>query len=245
MVMSFFEDINCVFARDPAAKNKFEVITCYPGVQALVIHRLTHKLWNIKLFWLARFISAFSRIITGIEIHPGAKIGRRLFIDHGMGVVIGETTEIGDDCTLYQGVTLGGVSWDKGKRHPSLKNNVVVGAGAKILGNIIIADGVKIGSNSVVVKSIDANNTAIGVPARLVKEQKRHFENINKVANEIGFDAYGMSKDAMSDPTISAINAILEHTKKIDSQIRKLSDKLGVPYTDKDIDANKLEIKDK
>ncbi len=243
--MSFFEDINCVFARDPAAKNKFEVITCYPGVQALIIHRFTHKLWNIKLFWLARFISAFSRIMTGIEIHPGAKIGRRLFIDHGMGVVIGETTEIGDDCTLYQGVTLGGVSWNEGKRHPTLKNNVVVGAGAKVLGNIVIANGVKIGSNSVVVKSIAENHTAIGVPARLVKEQKKHFQNINKTANEIGFEAYGMSKNAMDDPTTSAINAMLQHIKKLDLQVHKLSDKLDIHCPENGIDANKLEIEDK
>jgi len=126
------EDVNCVFDRDPAARSFFEVVTCYPGVHALLLHRMGHALWNFGWRWLARFISSFSRWLTGIEIHPGARIGHRFFIDHGMGVVIGETTEIGDDCTLYQGVTLGGTSWDKGKRHPTLHDNVVVGAGAKM-----------------------------------------------------------------------------------------------------------------
>jgi len=146
------EDITCVFDRDPAARNVFEILTSYPGIHAVLFHRLNHALWNLGLKWPARFFSAFARWLTGIEIHPGAKIGRRFFIDHGMGVVIGETAEIGDDCTLYQGVTLGGTSWNKGKRHPTLGNNVVIGAGAKVLGPFKVGDDARIGSNSVVVK---------------------------------------------------------------------------------------------
>ena len=137
------EDIRCVFDRDPAARTSFEVITTYPGVHALLLHRFAHVLWSLDLRWLARVVSTLSRWLTGIEIHPGAKIGRRFFIDHGMGVVIGETAEIGDDCTLYHGVTLGGTSWEKGKRHPTLKNNVVVGAGAKVLGPIVLEEGAR------------------------------------------------------------------------------------------------------
>ena len=132
------EDIKCVFERDPAARHTLEIITCYPGVHALLLHRLSHRLWNLRLKWIARLLSNLGRFLTGIEIHPGAKIGRRFFIDHGMGVVIGETSEIGDDCTLYHGVTLGGTSWKKGKRHPTLGNNIIIGAGAKVLGPIHI-----------------------------------------------------------------------------------------------------------
>jgi len=145
--MRIIEDVRSVFARDPAARNVFEVLTCYSGVQAVIFYRLTHFLWRYKLYWLARFISTFARWLTGIEIHPGAVIGRRFFIDHGMGVVIGETAIIGDDCMLYHGVTLGGTSWDKVKRHPTLKNGVVIGAGAKILGPITLGENVRVGSN--------------------------------------------------------------------------------------------------
>jgi serine O-acetyltransferase len=148
------EDVESVFDRDPAARTFFEVLTCYPGVHALLLHRMSHGLWNSGWRWLARFISGFSRWLTGIEIHPGARIGRRFFIDHGMGVVIGETTEIGDDCTLYQGVTLGGTSWDKGKRHPTLSDGVVVGAGAKVLGPFTVGRDARIGSNAVVLKEV-------------------------------------------------------------------------------------------
>ena len=150
------EEIGVVFDRDPAARNTWEVITCYPGFHAMLFHRLAHWLWGVGLNWLARLVSHGSRWLTGIEIHPGATIGRRFFIDHGMGVVIGETAEIGDDCTLYHGVTLGGTSWNKGKRHPTLGKGVVVGAGAKILGPITIGDGARIGSNAVVVKDVPA-----------------------------------------------------------------------------------------
>ena len=161
--MRIIEDVRSVFARDPAARNIFEILTCYSGVQALIFYRLTHLLWHYKLRWLARFISTLARWITGIEIHPGAVIGRRFFIDHGMGVVIGETAIIGDDCMLYHGVTLGGTTWDKVKRHPTLKNGVVIGAGAKILGPITLGNNVRVGSNSVVVRSINDNETVVGL----------------------------------------------------------------------------------
>src|SRR5467141_4458434 len=175
------EDIACVFERDPAARSTWEVITCYPGFHALLIHRLAHWLWRIKMRWFARFVSHVSRFLTGIEIHPGAKIGRRVFIDHGMGVVIGETAELGDDCTLYHGVTLGGTTWNKGKRHPTLGRGVVIGAGAKLLGPITIGDGARIGSNAVVVKDVPPGATAIGIPARIVEK---------KAGDQTGFSAY-------------------------------------------------------
>ena len=162
------EDIQVVFDRDPAVRSVMEVLICYPGFHALQFHRLSHWLWTKNRFLLARFISHFSRLVTGIEIHPGAKIGRGFFIDHGMGVVIGETAEIGDNCTLYHGVTLGGTSWAKEKRHPTLGNNVVVGSGAKILGPFFVADGSKVGSNSVVVKPVPENATVVGIPAKVV-----------------------------------------------------------------------------
>jgi len=171
--MRIIEDVRSVFARDPAARNVFEILTCYSGVQAVILYRLTHFLWRYKLRWLARFISTLARWITGIEIHPGAVIGRRFFIDHGMGVVIGETAIIGDDCMLYHGVTLGGTTWDKVKRHPTLKNCVVIGAGAKILGPITLGNNVRVGSNSVVVRSIADNETVVGIPGRIVRQKNR------------------------------------------------------------------------
>lgn len=232
-MMKFIEDIKSVFARDPAARNLFEIITCYSGVQALLFYRLSNKLWRFKLKWLARFVSTFARWFTGVEIHPGAKIGRRFFIDHGMGVVIGETAEIGDDCTLYQGVTLGGTSWDKGKRHPSLKNNVVIGAGAKILGPITLGDNVKVGSNAVVVKSIDNNQTVVGVPGRVLK-QTTPSERFSSYA--VGYD--------VDDPTIKAINSILAHLHDMDTQLNKVSKKLDIKEQS-DSCINDLEIESK
>src|SRR6478672_3770633 len=166
------EDIRAVFDRDPAARSTWEVLTCYPGMHALWIHRIAHVLWDMRLRWCGRFVSHLGRWLTGIEIHPGATVGRRVFIDHGMGVVIGQTAEIGDDCTLYHGVTLGGTSWNPGKRHPTLGNGVVVGAGAKILGPIVVGDGAKIGSNAVVVKPVPAGATAIGIPARIAESHE-------------------------------------------------------------------------
>ncbi|ADU96429.1 serine O-acetyltransferase [Thermovibrio ammonificans] len=165
------EDIKTVFERDPAARSVLEVLLCYPGLHAIWLHRVAHWLWCRDLKLLARLVSHFSRWLTGIEIHPGAKIGRRFFIDHGMGVVIGETTEIGDDVTLYHQVTLGGTSTKKGKRHPTVGNNVVIGAGAKVLGPVKIGDNCKIGANSVVVKDVPPNSTVVGIPGKVVKRE--------------------------------------------------------------------------
>jgi serine O-acetyltransferase len=204
------EDVQCAFERDPAARNAFEVLTTYPGIHAILMHRLSHRLWNAGLKWLARVFSNISRLFTGIEIHPGARIGRRFFIDHGMGVVIGETTEIGDDCTLYHGVTLGGTSWDKGKRHPTLGCDVVIGAGAKVLGPIVISNGVRIGSNAVVLKDVPAGMTVVGVPGRLVSGVSKPDEKRQALARKMGFDAYGSTRD-MPDPVATAINGMLDH----------------------------------
>ena len=167
------EDINSVFDRDPAARTVFEVLTNYPGLHAVWVHRLSHKLWKWDLKWLARTFSTIARWLTGVEIHPGATIGRRFFIDHGMGVVIGGTAEIGDDVTLYQGVTLGGTSWKAGKRHPTLMDNVVIGAGAQVLGPITIGKGGKVGSNSVVVKDVPDNMTAVGITREDCQSKQR------------------------------------------------------------------------
>ena len=163
------EEIRIVFDRDPAARTTWEVVTCYPGFHAMLFHRLANFLWRVDFRWFARWLSAIGRWLTGIEIHPGATIGHRFFIDHGMGVVIGETSIIGDDCTLYHGVTLGGTTWDKGKRHPTLGDGVVIGAGAKVLGPVTIGANAKIGSNAVVVRDVPNGATAIGVPARIAE----------------------------------------------------------------------------
>ncbi len=213
------EDIYCIFARDPAAQSVFEIVTAYPGFHAILIHRLSHQLWNRRFRWLGRFISHLARWLTGIEIHPGAVIGRRFFIDHGMGVVIGETAVIGDDCTLYHGVTLGGISWKKGKRHPTLGNNVVVGAGAKILGPIEVGDGARIGSNSVVLKNVPAGATVIGIPGHIINPDRKAQEAQRQaIASKIGFDAYGQTPD-MPDPVAHAINHMLNHIQLLDEQI--------------------------
>ena len=209
------EEISVVFDRDPAARNAWEVITCYPGFHATLIHRVSHRLWQAGFKWLARFISHFGRWITGIEIHPGAHIGRRFFIDHGMGVVIGETALIGDDCTLYHGVTLGGTSWAKGKRHPTLGNGVVVGAGAKILGPIEIGDRAKIGSNAVVVKPVPGGATAIGIPARIVESHE----------NGGRFAAYAVARDA-NDPLTQAIQELVNHSVETDRRLERLASEL-------------------
>src|SRR5512142_468653 len=200
MLSRLREDVRVVFDRDPAARTTWEVLTCYPGLHALVWHRaVVHQLWRAGMRWLARWLAHWGRFATGIEIHPGAQIGRRVFIDHGMGVVIGETAEIGDDTTLYHGVTLGGTSWNKGKRHPTLGRNVVVGAGAKILGPIHIGDGAKVGSNAVVVRDVPAAATAVGIPARIVSgEDARRRE---RQATKMGFSAYAISAD-MNDPIV-------------------------------------------
>jgi serine O-acetyltransferase len=207
------EDIQCVFERDPAARSVWEVITCYPGFHALQLHRMWHACWRAGLRWIARFGSHLTRFLTGIEIHPGATIGRRVFIDHGMGVVIGETAEIGDDCTLYHGVTLGGVSWNKGKRHPTLGRGVVVGAGAKILGPFVVGDEAKIGSNSVVVKPVPAGATVVGIPARTVEPGAATTEG-----RRMAFDAYAVSGD-LDDPLSKVLLALGSRTEDMDERL--------------------------
>jgi serine O-acetyltransferase len=214
------EDIQCVFDRDPAARSVWEVFTCYPGFHALQMHRFSHMLWGLGLRWLARFSSNVARFLTGVEIHPGAVIGRRVFIDHGMGVVIGETAEIGDDCTLYHGVTLGGVSWNKGKRHPTLGKGVVVGAGAKILGPFTVGDGAKVGSNSVVVKAVPDGATVVGIPARVVEAQAAQA-----AAGRMAFDAYAVSAD-IDDPLNRVLNALGTRTEDFDGRLAEILDRL-------------------
>jgi serine O-acetyltransferase len=223
MLQRVREDIGCVFGRDPAARNAFEVLTTYPGLHAVLMHRLCHRLWLARFKWLARLLSNVARLFTGIEIHPGAEIGRRFFIDHGMGVVIGETAVVGDDCTLYHGVTLGGTSWEKGKRHPTLGNDVVVGAGAKVLGPILIGDGARIGSNAVVVKQVPPGGTVVGVPGRVIERaadltSRRRADT----AKRIGFDAYGATRD-VPDPVANAINRMLDHIHVMDRRMEAMS----------------------
>ena len=202
------EDIRTALARDPAAKSSLEIILCYPGVHALWGYRLGHFFWKQGSYILARFISHITRFLTGIEIHPGAKIGKKFFIDHGMGVVIGETSEIGDNVLLYQGVVLGGTSLKKKKRHPTVKNNVVVGAGATILGAITIGDGTRIGSGSVVLKSIPANSTVVGVPGRTVEELKKR-----KIDLEWG---------KLPDPVADALKIITKSQEELEERIKKI-----------------------
>ena len=218
------EDIAIVFERDPAARTHFEILTTYPGVHALLMHRLSHWLWQSRLYWLARFMSHIGRGLTGIEIHPGATIGHRVFIDHGMGVVIGETAIIGDDCTLYHGVTLGGTSWNKGKRHPTLEAGVVIGAGAKVLGPITIGAGAKIGSNAVVVKDVPPNATAVGIPARILEE-----EQAKQAAVKAKFSAYAVSDDE-NDPINKALQPLLERIAKQDAEMQELKAQMGAAF---------------
>jgi len=216
------EDINIVFDRDPAARNKLEVVTTYPGFHAILLHRLNHWLWQSNLKFISRFAAYFARWLTGIEIHPGAVIGKRFFIDHGMGVVIGETAVIGDDCTLYHGVTLGGTSWQKGKRHPTLGDGVVVGAGAKVLGPIEVGDNARIGSNAVVIRTVPEDATIIGIPGRVVSaESTKPSPEQEAMAKKIGFDAYGASQE-MPDPVAVAINSMLEHIHYMDKEMERM-----------------------
>ncbi|GAB3029937.1 serine O-acetyltransferase [Bowmanella dokdonensis] len=217
------EDIQSVFHRDPAARTTFEVLTNYPGLHAIWFHRLSHRLWKANWKWLARTISSLARWLTGIEIHPGATLGRRFFIDHGMGVVIGETAEIGDDVTLYHGVTLGGTSWNAGKRHPTLENDVVIGAGAKVLGPITIGRGAKVGSNSVVVKDVPEEATVVGIPGRIVAHKQDHDKanSRDRIARKYGFDAYAVSPDN-PDPVANAIGRMLDHVHLLDTKVEDM-----------------------
>ena len=208
-------DIQCILDRDPAARSALDVITCYPGLHAVMLHRLAHGCWQFGFKWLARFISNFGRWLTGIEIHPAAIIGDRVFFDHAMGVVVGETAEIGDGCTIYQGVTLGGTALFKGvKRHPTLGRNVVVGAGAKVLGGFTVGEGARIGSNAVVVKPVPAGATAIGIPARII------LPAAGGAAPEAEFSAYGVTPDL--DPVSQAMRELIDAAGRQDHQITLL-----------------------
>jgi len=229
MPLHFFETVDSIIARDPAARSRFEVITCYPGLHAIWIHRVSHYLWNNHLKWPARFLSHFSRIINGIEIHPGAKIGKRVFIDHGLGVVIGETSEIGDDCTIYQGVTLGGTSLYKGaKRHPTLGRGVVVSAGAKVLGGFTIGDFARIGSNAVVLKEVPPNATAVGIPARIVRAELP--PQASDAAKE-RFSAYGITPEA-DDPVSLALKSLIDITLELENKVKSLEQQISQKMDD-------------
>lgn len=227
------EEIDSFFRRDPALRSRWEVVFCYQGFHALLIHRVAHFLWQMDsatIRLLARFISSINRFFTGIEIHPGATIGRRVFIDHGMGIVIGETAEVGDDCTLYQGVTLGGTSWEAGKRHPTLQNDVVVGAGAKVLGPVTLGAWSRVGSNAVVVKDVPSYATALGIPAKIV-EQGTHDQQ--------KFDAYGVVSRS-DDPLNQAVEALVLRIEAQDRIIAKLLDRTQEENKAKD-SSNNLE----
>ena len=219
MLARLRSDVQCILDRDPAARSTWEVITCYPGLHAIWLHRPAHWCWHHGLKWLGRFISHFARWFTGIEIHPGAKIGERVFFDHAMGVVVGETAEIGDGCTIYQGVTLGGTSLYKGtKRHPTLGRDVVVSAGAKVLGGFVVGDGAKIGSNAVVIKPVPAGATAVGIPARIIAadlDAKRE-----EAASKMGFSAYGVTQN--DDPMSQALRGLIDNASSHEQQIELL-----------------------
>lgn len=231
MIKRMKEDIQSVFHRDPAARTTFEVLTCYPGLHAMWLHRIAHWLWSRNWLLLGRMVSHTSRWITGIEIHPGAKIGRRFFIDHGFGVVIGETAEIGNDVTLYQGVTLGGTSWNKGKRHPTLEDGVVVGAGAKVLGPFTVGASAKIGSNAVVTKAVPEGATAVGIPAKVIEKSVQAQADSQEQAKRkaaverYGFDAYGVTED-MPDPVARSIGAMIDHLLGVEERLDEMCDAL-------------------
>ena len=224
MLNSLFDQVDSIIARDPAARNRLEVITCYPGLHAVWLHRIAHFLWSIGLKWIARLLSVFARFLTGIEIHPGAKIGRRVFLDHGLGIVIGETTEIGDDCTIYQGVTLGGTSLYKGiKRHPTLGKDVVVSAGAKVLGGFTVGDGARIGSNAVVLKEIPAGATAVGIPARVLHPD---LPKSSDSKTKEYFSAYGITPN-VDDPVSMALKGLIDASLEQEAKIVALEHALA------------------
>jgi serine O-acetyltransferase len=226
------EDINTVFKKDPAARNLLEVLTCYPGLHALWLHRIAHRLYNAKFYTIARFVSHFARHVTGIEIHPGANIGKRFFIDHGMGVVIGETSDIGDDCLMYQGAVLGGTSLKKEKRHPTLGNEVVIGAGAIVLGPVKIGDKARVGAGSVVVKDVPANASVIGVPGRV----------------GLGFSPEELSQlehGQIPDPVAEGFQFILKEIEQVEERIKKIESLEGVAaHIDEYFEKKKKEIEE-
>jgi serine O-acetyltransferase len=213
------EDIACILERDPAARSGWEVLTCYPGLHALVLHRQAHWCWRHGLRWLGRFTSNLARFLTGIEIHPGATIGRRVFIDHGTGVVVGETAEIGDECTIYQGVTLGGTALTKGaKRHPTLGRGVIVGANSQVLGGFTVGDGARIGSSAVVLKAVPAGATAVGNPARVLHGEADAQREA--AAAKMGFSAYGITQG--DDPVSQAMKGLIDNASGQEHQIALL-----------------------
>tara|TARA_Y100001934_G_C12385743_1_gene795575 strand:- start:3765 stop:4508 length:744 start_codon:yes stop_codon:yes gene_type:complete len=214
------EDIECIFGRDPAVRSKLEVVLCYPGFHAIQFYRLANFFWNLRLRLFGRFVSNLGRWLTGVEIHPGAKIGRRFFIDHGMGVVVGETAEIGDDVTLYHGVTLGGVSWSPGKRHPTLEDNVVIGAGAHVLGPITIGSGARIGANAIVLKDVAPDLTMIGVAARPAATKPKAVDGRRH------FAAYGTPSPDISDSVSRSIEALLDEVQELRNRVQELESDL-------------------
>jgi serine O-acetyltransferase len=252
MFNSLFDHVDSIIVRDPAARNRLEVITCYPGLHAVWLHRISHFFWNLGLKWIARLMSMFSRFLTGIEIHPGAKIGRRVFLDHGLGIVIGETTEIGDDCTIYQGVTLGGTSLYKGmKRHPTLGKGVVISAGAKVLGGFTVGDGARVGSNAVALKEIPPGATAVGIPARILHPDLP--QSADTKTKEY-FSAYGVTPN-VDDPVSMALKGLIDATIEQEAKIAALekmiaklsntpSDVSGSTDTKRDLDAIKEWLKE-
>ncbi|MFM7284443.1 MAG: serine O-acetyltransferase [Betaproteobacteria bacterium] len=223
MFATLKEDIQAILERDPAARSRFEIITTYPGLHAVWLHRLAHLFWSTRfgpLQWFARLLAMLARWLTGIEIHPGARLGRGVFIDHGMGVVIGETTEIGDHCTIYQGVTLGGTSLVKGsKRHPTLQSRVVVGAGAKVLGPFTVGEGARIGSNAVVVKAVPAGATVIGIPARVVDEQ--YADSMARQVDGDRFAAYGVMP-GQRDPVDVVLHQLVDELKRLQEELDQI-----------------------
>ena len=229
--MGIREDINTVFKKDPAARSTLEVLCCYPGLHALWFHRTAHFLWRYKLYFLGRLLSHIGRFVTGIEIHPGARIGRRFFIDHGAGVVIGETAEIGDDVILYQGVVLGGTTLKKGKRHPTVGNGVVIGTGAVALGDITLGDGARIGSGSVVIKSVPASATVVGVPGKTVDDRHR--------------SVLDLEHGKLPDPVAEAIKLVLEEQDKLEERLRKLEQTSGVAPPKDELKAKRREFERK
>lgn len=216
------EDISSIYKRDPAPRSTAEILFCYPGVHALVFYRLAHALWTRKFFFLGRLISHIGRLLTGIEIHPGAKIGRRLFIDHGFGVVIGETAEIGDDVTLYHDVTLGGISLHKAKRHPTLMNAVIVGAGAQVLGPVTVGEGARIGANAVVLSDVPPGETMVGIPAMAVEKKESRTETDTE-----DFQAYGVPDESVPDPLICMIKDLQKELDSVRTRMGKLEKKYG------------------
>lgn len=216
MFKNIREDINSVFDRDPAARSVLEIICCYPGLHALWFYRIAHWFWTREFFFIGRFTSHIGRFLTGIEIHPGARIGKKFFIDHGMGVVIGETAEIGDNVTLYHGVTLGGVTWDKVKRHPTLADNVVIGSGAKVLGPFTVGKGAKIGSNSVVVKEVPENATVVGIPGRVVMAEPQPVQK--------GERRPDLEHGKMPDPEAKAIACLFDQIRELEKKYTALAE---------------------